>query len=508
MSTALHASAPSLKLGLTAELVDQGSYDAAVRRFRERGIVMPTFAQLADPTTAPTDAVASLAGLDPDTPDARNLWRVHWYNATDRRSRVDVPVHLVLPPSLTGVPAPIVVVLGCVFPMVRVHKVLAAYSCLAPRIVTGQFDPTRQRAIWPSTGNYARGGVAISRIMACRGTAILPEGMSRERFEWLERWTEDPSDIIKTVGTESNVKEIYDACNELERDPANVILNQFCEFANHLGHWAVTGRALAHVFEHVAAQSGRPLRLAAFTSATGSAGTIAAGDHLKDAYGARIVAVEAVECPTMLENGFGEHNIQGIGDKHIPLIHNVTNTDAVCGISDRATDHLDLLFNSDAGKAHLRDRMDVPAEVVERLTHLGFSSIANVLAAIKTAKWYGLGEDDVVITVATDGSELYPSEREKLLARSYRQGFDAVDAADVAGRHLAAVDTDDYLELSTRDRNRIFNLGYYTWVEQQGVSVQDFEVRRSQDFWKGIRPLVAAWDERINEFNARVASAG
>ncbi len=152
--------------------------------------------------------------------------------------------------------------------------------------------------------------------------------------------------------------------------------------------------------------------------------------------------------------------------------------------------------------------MGVPAEVVEQLTHMGFSSIANVLAAIKTAKWYGLGEDDVIITVATDGSELYPSEREKLLARAYPKGFDAVDAADVAGRHLAAVDTDDYLELSARDRNRIFNLGYYTWVEQQGVSIAEFEARRSQEFWKGIRPLVSAWDERIVEFNARVAAAG
>jgi hypothetical protein len=207
----------------------------------------------------------------------------------------------------------------------------------------------------------------------------------------------------------------------------------------------------------------------------------------------------------MLENGFGEHNIQGIGDKHIPLIHNVTNTDAVCGISDRATDHLDLLFNSDAGRAHLRDRMHVPAGVVDRLAHLGFSSIANILAAIKTAKWFGYGENDVVITIATDGSELYPSEQAKLLAREYPGGFDAVDAADVAGRYLESVGTQDYLELSARDRNRIFNLGYYTWVEQQGITVEEFEARRSQDFWKSIRPLVAAWDERIVAFNDEVA---
>ena len=136
--------------------------------------------------------------------------------------------------------------------MITAHKVLAAYACLAPRVVTGQFDPTRHRAIWPSTGNYARGGIAISRIMASRGVAILPEGMSQERFDWLDRWCANPADdVIRTVGTERNVKEIYDACNELAHDPDNFVLNQFCEFGNHLGHYEVTGRALGHVFEHV-----------------------------------------------------------------------------------------------------------------------------------------------------------------------------------------------------------------------------------------------------------------
>ena len=285
--------------------------------------------------------------------------------------------------------SPIIVVFGDRFPMITAHKVLAAYACLAPRIVTGQFDPTTQRAIWPSTGNYARGGIAISRIMASRGVAILPEGMSQERFDWLDRWCEDPAaDVIRTPGTESNVKEIYDACNELARDPLNVVLNQFSEFGNHLGHYEITGRALEHVFDTVSAGSG--MRLAAFVSATGSAGTIAAGDRLKDTFGTRIVAVEALECPTMLENGFGEHNIQGIGDKHIPLIHNVMNTDVVVGVSDRATDELDLLFNADAGRAFLADRKGVPADVIEALGHFGFSSTCNVLAAIKTAKLLGL----------------------------------------------------------------------------------------------------------------------
>ena len=97
----------------------------------------------------------------------------------------------------------------------------------SPRLVSGRFDPTRQRAVWPSTGNYCRGGVAISKIIGCRGVAVLPAGMSAERFEWLERWVAEPGDIVRTPGTESNVKEIYDACAELARDPANEIVNQF-----------------------------------------------------------------------------------------------------------------------------------------------------------------------------------------------------------------------------------------------------------------------------------------
>ena len=247
-------------------------------------------------------------------------------------------------------------------------------------MVTGQFDPTHHRAIWPSTGNYARGGIAISRIMASRGVAILPEDMSQERFDWLNRWCENPDeDVIRTHGTESNVKEIYDACNELAKDPGNFILNQFSEFGNHLGHYAVTGRALGHVFETVRAASGRDLSLAAFVSATGSAGTIAAGDRLKDEYGAKIVAVEALECPTMLENGYGEHNIQGIGDKHIPLIHNVMNTDVVCAISDVATDELDVLFNAAEGREYLSVSKGLSDDLLDHLPHFGFSSICNML---------------------------------------------------------------------------------------------------------------------------------
>jgi cysteine synthase A len=490
---------------LEREILDPERYERAVRHFRAAKIALPTFAQLADPALVPAQIRASLAAVDPDAAHALNLYRVHWMNGASRRDLVAVPEHVVLPASLTGVEAPIVVALGNRFPLIRAHKVLAAYACLAPRIVTGRFDPSSQRAVWPSTGNYCRGGVAISRIMGCRGVAVLPEGMSEERFRWLERWVQEPGDIVRTPGTESNVKEIYDECARLERDPANVVLNQFSEWGNHLAHFRCTGQALERVFEAV--RAARPgLSIAAFVSASGSAGTLGAGDHLKERLGARIVAVEALECPTLLENGYGEHNIQGIGDKHVPLIHNVTNTDIVTAVSDRSTDELSLLFNTPAGRHFLVARRGVPRDVIEALPSFGLSSICNVVAAVKVAKRLRLGPGQALLTVATDGAEMYESERAKILAKRFPRGFGAGEAAECFGRHLLGAADDHLLELDEGARRRIFNLGYFTWVEQQGVPLAEFEARRGQEFWLKLRELLPAWDRLIEEFNRRTGA--
>jgi cysteine synthase len=493
-------------MGLEEQLVDRRSYEHAVERFTAARITLPTFGQLADPAKIPPPILAALSGVGPDEADPLNLFRVHWHNDSTRAGQARVPDHVVLPPELTGVEARIAVALGNRFPMIRAHKVLAAYACLAPRVITGQFDPTVHRAVWPSTGNYCRGGVAISRIMGCRGVAVLPEGMSEERFDWLRTWVAEPDDIVVTPGTESNVKEIYDKCAEMALDPRNVILNQFSEFGNHLVHYLCTGRALGAVFEKLHAAEPR-LGLRAFVAASGSAGTLGAGDHLKDAYGAAVVAVEALECPTMLRNGFGEHNIQGIGDKHIPLIHNVYNTDFVAAVSDRATDQLSVLFSDPAGLAYLRDRRGVPRSALDALSSFGLSSICNVLAAVKLAKHLGLGPDDVIVTVATDGAEMYESERRRIRARDFAAGFDATAAAEVFARWMLGADTDNLLEATTEDRSRIFNLGYYTWVEQQGVSVDDFLARARRSFWLGLRRKLDAWDALIEEFNARTGVA-
>lgn len=494
------------RLGLEQNIVDNEVYQRTAGRFREAGVVLPTIAQLKDPRTIPGAVRAQLGKVDPDAPHPLNLFRVHWFNDAARKGLGDVPQYVELPSQLTGVKARIVALLGNRFPMIRAHKVLAAYGCLVPRVVTGEFDPTRHRAIWPSTGNYCRGGVAISRILGCRGVAVLPENMSQERFDWLGRWVVDPSDIVRTPGSESNVKEIYDACAALDREPDNIIFNQFCEFGNYLIHRTCTGAAMERVFGHLAERS-TGARLAAFVSASGSAGTLAAGDHLKANFGSRIVAVEAAECPTMLENGFGEHNIQGIGDKHIPYIHNVMNTDLVVGISDHMTDTLFVLFNQPEGRRYLAERHKLSPEQLAELQEFGLSGLCNVLAAIKTARHYDLGPDDVILTVATDGSEMYGSELRKALAGYYGGHFDQIRAAETWGRSLAAVTTDHVLELDQRERRRIFNLGYFTWVEQQGVSLADFTARAQQSFWDKLLDLVPAWDRMIADFNAKSGAA-
>jgi cysteine synthase len=490
---------------LSTDVADPAAFNRAVGHLREARVALPRFDQLADPRRIPARVRAALAGVDPDAAHPLNLFRVHWWNDASRRGFAPVPEHVVLPESFTGVPSPIVVALGDRFPMIRAHKVLAAYACLAPRLVCGRFDPSAQRAIWPSTGNYCRGGLAIARIMGCRGVAVLPEGMSEERFRWLERWALDPADIVRTPGSESNIKEIYDRCADLERDPENVVFNQFSEYGNHLAHLACTGSALSAVFEHV--REGLPgLRLAAFVSATGSAGTIGAGDALKERFGSKTVAVEPVECPTMLENGFGEHNIQGIGDKHVPLIHNVMNTDVVVGVSDRATDRLAVMFASAPGREYLVGRRGVPARVVESLDSFGLSSICNVLAAVKTSKQLGLGPRDAVITVATDGAGMYASEHRRLLLRDFSGHFGAGEAAATFTRWMLDADTTYTHELTETDRRRIFNLGYFTWVEQRGVPVDAFTRRRAQSWWTDLRDALPRWDAMIEEFNRRTGA--
>ena len=466
--------------------------------FKKNGVVLPTISELRTPHLINEEVKNKLKNLDKDEINPLNLFRVHWFNNRDHSDFSKVPEHIVLPKEFTGVEAKIIVNIGRLFPLITAHKVLAAYACLLPRILNGTFDYEKHKAVWPSTGNYCRGGVAISRILGLKSVAILPEGMSKERFAWLEKWVQDKNDIIKTTGTESNVKEIYDACNELKKNPKNDIINQFDEYYNYAIHRSVTGPSFEKSFLETKGDSNLKPRF--YVSASGSSGTLAAGDYLKDHLNTKTAVVEATECPTLLNNGYGEHNIQGIGDKHVPLIHNVMNTDFVVGISDQATNNLNMLFNTEEGKKFLISKKNLNTDFVNRLPEFGFSTIANILASIKLAKYMKLGSDDAIITVATDGADLYLSELKKT-KEEFKGIYDETACAEIYGQYLKGITSDYTLELNQREKERIFNLGYYTWVEQQGVNINDFEKRRDQTFWNEHYNYMLSLDNRIKEFN-------
>jgi cysteine synthase len=402
-----------------------------------------------------------------------------------------------LPPELTGVEARIIALVGKWFPT-GAHKVGASFGCLVPPLVTGQFDPTRHKAVWPSTGNFCRGGAYDGALLGCDSIAILPEQMSQERFEWLKTVA---SEIIATPGSESNVKEIYDKVWELRRSRKDVfIFNQFSEFGNYLFHYDVTGHALVEVIKKEI--GGGHFRGVCFT--TGSAGTIASGDYVKQVYPtSKISAGEAVQCPTLLLNGFGAHRIEGIGDKHVPWVHNVKNTDLVVAIDDNDTINLLRLFNEPAGRDYLVKEAGVPAEIVSKLDLLGISSIANVLMAIKFAKYYELTRRDMVLTVFTDSTELYQSRLREL--REEQGEYNANRAIRDFHRNLMAAKTDSMMELSHNDRKRIHNLKYFTWVEQQMFDPHELD-RQWYDYdsyWGAIQGMTPKIDELITQFNEK-----
>ena len=482
-------------------VLDPKTRASAAKRCRERNIILPTFAQMRNPALIPDAIRAELRGIGLWDIHPRNLFRITWHNAPVEKGGGFGPVnYLVVPPELTGIRATVIALAGKWFPT-GAHKVGAAYGCLAPRMITGQFDPARQKAVWPSTGNYCRGGAFDSTLMGCTAVAILPEGMSTERFDWLKTIG---AEIIATPGGESNVKEIYDKCWEIRRTrPECVIFNQFDEFGNSCWHYHVTGPAIEEVWQSLPT----PRRcLAAFTSSTGSAGTIAAGDYLRTKFPQiKIVASEALQCPTLLMNGFGEHRIEGIGDKHVPWIHNVKNTNIVTAIDDEKCVRLFRLFNEPAGTAFLAAQ-GVPRETVAQLPLLGFSGIANILSAIKTAKYLECTADDVIFTVATDSSALYLSRIEEL--RAARGSYSELQAARDWEFGLLSETTDHLKELTQADQHALHNLKYFTWVEQQGKTSEELnELWYDRDFWPKTFGQVAAWDDLIREFNELTGAA-
>ena len=468
-----------------------------IQKAKENNIIIPTIAQMQNPDLIPEKIKAKLSHTGLWDVDPVNLFRISWHNEAKEQGGLfqAVPNYVEIPSKLSGVPCRIIAMSGKWFPT-GCHKVGASFGCLVPRLVTGQFDATYHRAVWPSTGNYCRGGAFNSKLLGVKSVAILPQGMSRERFDWLKTIA---GEIIATPGCESNVKEIFDKTHELSQEPDCMIFNQFAEMGNHLWHYQVTGDAIATLFEAVK-RPGDSLAGACFTS--GSAGTIGCGDYLKERYpGMKLGVGEALQCPTILNNGFGDHRIEGIGDKHIPWIHNVKNTDMVIAIDDEDSQRLLRLFNDPAGLRYLKEEAGVDDETIEKLSWLGISGIANVLCCIKMAKYYEFTARDVVATVLTDSASMYGSRIQEL-ADQYGPYSDKAAAVDHS-LHMLGVRTDSMEELTYQERKRIHNLKYYTWVEQQGKTAQELnDLWYDEDrTWKGVHSQADALDELICAFN-------
>ena len=468
-----------------------------LKKAKENGIVIPTIAQMQHPETIPEKIQSKLKNVGLWDVDPLNLFRITWKNEPKESGGLyqAVPNYIELPSELTGVPCRIVAMVGKWFPT-GCHKVGASFGCLAPRLVTGQFDVDKHKAVWPSTGNYCRGGAFNSRLLGAQGVAILPAEMSKERFDWLH---EIGAEVIATPGCESNVKEIFDKTWELKQDPSMMIFNQFAEMGNPLWHYNVTGYALSDLFESIK-KPGQRLAGACFTS--GSAGTMSAGDLLKERYpGMKLAVGEALQCPTILNNGFGGHRIEGIGDKHIPWVHNVKNTDMAIAIDDEDSQRLLRLFNTPEGQKYLKDELGMTDEQIEKFTWMGISGIANVLCCIKFAKYYELTEDDVVVTVLTDSAVMYKSRVEEL--NELHGAYNTVEAAKDHALHMLGLKTDNLLELTYAERKRVHNLKYYTWVEQQQMNVEDLNAQwyDTKGTWDAVHAQAKELDALIDEFN-------
>jgi len=478
--------------------VNKEQLERTIKRAIERNIIIPTFEEMKNPELVPDGVKNKLKNIGLWDINSYNLFRITWKNEPVKKGGLFSGVNFIeLPKELTGINARIIALVGKWFPTGS-HKVGATFGCLVPRLITGQFDPTTDRAVWPSTGNYCRGGAYDADLLSCESIAILPEGMSQERFDWLSKVA---GEVIATPGSESNVKEIFDKSWELKKTRDNVIVfNQFDEFGNHLWHYEVTGHAMEEVLKEV---TGPDDKYAGVVLTSGSSGTLGCGDYLKEIFPkSKVVVGEALQCPTLLANGYGAHRIEGIGDKHVPWIHNVKNTDMIIDVDDNDSMGLVRLFNEPAGKDYLRE-IGISDKLIEQLPLLGISSVANMIGAIKFAKYYELTENDLILTVFTDSMELYKS-RLKEMEEEFGP-YEKIDAALDFHKNLRALTTDYMQELTYYDKKRIHNLKYYTWIEQQGKELDELNAQwyDCEDYWGNIHKQVGKIDKLIKEFNKR-----
>ncbi len=479
-------------------VVDEKVLERTIERAREKNIIIPTYEEMRNPEKIPQGIKDELKEIGLWDVHPRNLFRITWKNEPTKFGGGFNGVNYIeLPKELTGVKARIFILFGKFFPTGS-HKVGATFGPLVEKLVRGKFDPTRQKALWPSTGNYCRGGAFNSALLDCKAIAVLPEGMSRERFEWLKSIG---AEIYATPGVESNVKEVFDKTKELKSKYPDevVVLNQFEEFGNPVWHYAVTGPAMEEVFENNKKEGDK---LTAIFLTQGSGGTLGSANYLRNKFPKiKVGAGEALQCPTLLYNGFGGHRIEGIGDKHVPWVIDVKNLDMVVDIDDEFTMHILRLFNESKGREFLKRFVD--EEIVDKLDLFGISSIANIVGAIKMAKYYEMTEHDVIFTVATDSMELYQSRIQEL--REQYGDYSEVNAAVDFERYLMATSTDWMIEMTYYDKKRMHNLKYFTWVEQQGKTVEELnEQWYNENYFIEKFESYKKWDEYIREFNEKV----
>jgi cysteine synthase A len=455
----------------------------------QQAITGPTFEEMLHPETiAPDTRAKALRLITEDPLDPANLFNITWKDSSNT-----IRYH-VIPREMTGVDTNIVVLHSVHFPTGS-HKVGAAYSVLIEKELFGEVDPSVNTLVWPSTGNYGIGGAFVGCRMGFESIVVLPQNMSRERFQKIERYG---ARIIATPGSESNVKEIYDKTWELRRSDPNIrVLNQFEVMGNYRFHYHVTGNTIAELADVLAQRGIGSGHISAYASAMGSAGTIAAGDRLKQLWpDLKIVGLEPIQCPTLYSNGYGEHRIEGIGDKHVTWIHNVLNMDAVICIDDMSCVRGLALLTDPSGQQTLQKRYSVAGADIETMSQIfGISGVCNVLGAIKAAKYYNLGPDDVVVTICTDAIDRYYS------VMSWLESVEGkMDEAMAVGRIESTFRGQklDYIQEGDQlGRERWHNLKYYTWVEQQGKTVDELDAQRDPGWWRQHQELVAEIDARI-----------
>ncbi len=440
----------------------------------------PGYEEMLDPRLMDNNVRAkALAALRDNELDPINLFNITWKDAENDVRKV------VLPPALTGIEANIVVMLGCGFPSGS-HKVGAAYCTLMEGLVDGEIVPGEHTILGPSTGNFGIGTAYISRLLGFRAIIIMPSGMSKERYERIQKYG---GELELTPGSEADVVLTLERTRELLKNPKNKALAQFELFPNYRFHRHVTGNSAIDAVRGVG--NGR---IAGFASAPGSAGTIAAGDQIKAAFPeAKVAALEPFECSTLANGGTGHHRIEGIGDKMCTLIHNVLNTDFVILVKDEETVQGVKIFHD--GTDSLA-RMGVDREVAQGLRNLfGPSGICNVLGAIKLAKHLRLGPGDNVVTIATDGFDRYQSVLDEMSRRYQDMTPPVLDrwARDI----FLGTSTDNIFDFQEpAAKERLFQQKESDWLKF-GYTKEFLDSMRHQEFWDARYAKVLDYDRKI-----------